>query len=584
MPAYYLGLSITYHDSAFSILDDQGQVLFAEASERYLQSKRALNAEPVALNRIQPLLQRFCPDANHFILATNWNQQRPWYEKTVSALGCLNAKGLLKTGIKRLNSPLKNYQLHHMIACQRNQIQSAGLSLVRILAEHYPTCIIDFSDFPHHRTHAAYACFSSPFQEAACAVIDSFGENGSMAFYHFKDQQLKLIYESKGTGSLGFLYMKLTELCGFNWLKGEEWKVMGMASYGQLDETFYTALKNTIEISGFQCKHRGKFLEQNLQYLDSFQCHDGSHFQQLANIAYTGQYFFCEVMSILLNQLQLKTGAENLTIAGGCALNSSFNGQIKQRTEFKQIHIPSAPADDGCSVGAGWLALRKFQPQITINPQRKRLNPYLGSEIDPVAIQRFIQFNRTLQIEHLPERICEMTADLLARGKLIGWVQGRAEFGPRALGNRSILADPRKAKVKDHINQSIKFREPFRPFAPSILAEYADDYFEKVQASPYMDKTLSIKANKRQLIAGVCHVDHTGRLQTVDQDFNPRFYALIHQFYLKTQIPVLLNTSFNVMGKPLIHTLEDALAVFLTSGLDALVIDDYLITKPDSHA
>jgi carbamoyltransferase len=180
---------------------------------------------------------------------------------------------------------------------------------------------------------------------------------------------------------------------------------------------------------------------------------------------------------------------------------------------------------------------------------------------------------------------------LLAQGQLIGWIQGRAEFGPRAiqgraefgpraLGNRSILADPRFATTKDKINQKVKFRESFRPFAPSVLHEYADEFFENYHQSPYMDKTLRIRDSLQESIAAVCHVDGTGRLQTVKQEWNQRFYQLITHFYQQTQIPVLLNTSFNVMGKPLVHSLDDALAVFLSTGLDALVVNDYLIRKP----
>jgi carbamoyltransferase len=180
----------------------------------------------------------------------------------------------------------------------------------------------------------------------------------------------------------------------------------------------------------------------------------------------------------------------------------------------------------------------------------------------------------------LPDSIITETANLLADGKLVGWVQGRAEYGPRALGNRSILADPREVKMQDTINERVKFREMFRPFAPSILHEYAEDYFENYQESPFMDKTLLIRKDKKKKIAAVCHVDGTGRLQTVKKEWNPRFYGLIECFFRLTGVPVLLNTSFNVMGKPLIHGLEDALAVFMTTGLDVLVVNDYLITKP----
>ncbi|MCK5121116.1 MAG: nodulation protein nolNO, partial [Methylococcales bacterium] len=180
MAKYYIGLSITYHDPALAIVDDQGNVLFAEATERYMQNKRALNCEADPLLWVKDLLQQYCPSADEFVIAINWRKKRPLYENIVAALGCLSAPGLMKTGIKRLRSPLSNYQLHHMIASQRNNINSAGLNLVRIIAEHYPDCSIAHVDYHHHLTHAATACYSSPFTESACAVIDSFGENGSM--------------------------------------------------------------------------------------------------------------------------------------------------------------------------------------------------------------------------------------------------------------------------------------------------------------------------------------------------------------------------------------------------------------------
>jgi carbamoyltransferase len=580
MKKYYIGLSITYHDPALAIIDEQGEVLFAEATERYMQNKRALNCEADSLLRVKELLDQYCPSPDEFVVAINWRKRRPLYENIIAALGCLTAPGLMKTGIKKLRSPLPNYQLHYMIACQRNNIVSAGINLARIMGEYYPDCSISFVDYHHHLTHAATACYSSPFSESACAVIDSFGENGAMAFYHFKDQKLNCLYESRGTGSIGFYYMKITELCGFDWLKGEEWKVMGLAPYGKLDQELYALLKKTISVQGFVCQHRSKKLFSSIAVLDRIKRHDPDPIEEAADCAFTGQYFFAELMTELLQHLQNVTGCKNLALGGGCALNSAFNGQIKNRTSFEHVFIPSAPADDGTALGAAWLALHDDQPGLTFSVENQWCSPYLGSIITDQQMKLLILYNRVLDIRYLPESICEITAELLAKGQLIGWIQGRAEFGPRALGNRSILADPRQAGTKDEINQKIKFRESFRPFAPSVLHEYADEYFENYHESPYMDKTLSIRSAMQEKVAAVCHIDGTGRLQTVKQHWNPQFYKLISHFYQQTQVPMLLNTSFNVMGKPLVHSLEDAISVFLTTGLDALVVNDYLICKP----
>ncbi len=576
MKKYIIGLSVTYHDPALAIVDGQGKVLFAEATERFLQNKRALNCEPDQLALITRLLARYCSDADEITLAINWQKQRPWYETVVNQLGCLSAQGLLKQGIKRLRSLLENYKLHHMIACQRQAINLAGINLVRTVQQSYPTCRLSFVDFDHHLTHAATACFTSPYPKAACAVIDSFGEKGSMAFYHYEQGQLKRIYESRGTGSIGFYFMKITELCGFDWLKGEEWKVMGLAPYGQLNEEFYALLKSTITVKGFCCSHHGAELFKGVDRLQDFKRDDDEPIESAVDIAFTGQFFFQELMAELLEHLHQVTGLENLTLAGGCGLNSVFNGQITQKTGFKSVFIPSAPADDGTALGAALLSFHQQNPAVK---KGSVVSPYLGSVITDQAVERFKQFNQAFTVDHLPGRIVDETARRLSEGLLVAWVQGRAEFGPRALGNRSILADPRFAKTQDAINQRIKFREKYRPFAPAVLAEYGPDYFEHYQDSPYMDKTLTIRSDKRSQLGAVCHVDGTGRLQSVTAERNARFYALLTSFYGLTGVPVLLNTSFNVMGKPLVHSLEDCLTVFMTTGLDVLVINDYLITK-----
>jgi carbamoyltransferase len=195
-------------------------------------------------------------------------------------------------------------------------------------------------------------------------------------------------------------------------------------------------------------------------------------------------------------------------------------------------------------------------------------------------MENMLRFGHLQNIRHLPGTFYQEAARLLAEGKLIGWVQGRAEFGPRALGNRSILADPRPADMKDRINALVKFREEFRPFAPSILHEHGDEYFEHYQESPYMQMTFTFRPEVREKVPAVVHVDNTGRVQSVRREWNERYYQLISEFYRLTGIPLILNTSFNVMGKPIMHTVEDALGIFLTTGLDALVIDDYLIEKP----
>jgi carbamoyltransferase len=603
---YYIGLSVTYHDPALAIVDDRGEVLFAEATERYLQYKRALNAEPDNLYFLPALVETYCPAPDEFVVAFNWCKRRPLYEDLMARLGFLSAPGLLKEGIKKLRSPLENYKLHHMMACQRGSIARAGVSLARRLRERFPCCRISFVHFDHHRTHAALACYGCPFDEAVCAVIDSYGQHGSMAFYHYRDGQLHLHHESCGLGSLGLYYMKLTEWCGFDWTQGEEWKVMGLAAYGRMDEEIYALLRDTVTVDGLDVRHDSPTLFESLAKLERRRRHKEEPAETVANLAYTGQYVFAEAMETILRNLYQAGLSENLVLTGGCALNSSFNGHVLERTPFKQLCVPPAPADDGTALGAAWLAFRKevFDPLSLRERERDRvrglphpnllpegegakcassgfLSPYLGSTISTKTLTNLIQYAKGLDMRHLPDTMCDETAKLLAAGKLVGWVQGRAEFGPRALGNRSILADPRERAMKDRINALVKFREEYRPFAPSILHEFGPDYFENYQESPYMERTLRFRNEAAEKVPVVVHVDQTGRLQTVKREWNPRFYELIEAFYRLTGVPVVLNTSFNVMGKPIIHSVEDAIGVFMTTGLDALVIEDWLFLKPE---
>ena len=264
-----------------------------------------------------------------------------------------------------------------------------------------------------------------------------------------------------------------------------------------------------------------------------------------------------------------------MAMGGGCLLNSAATGLVVEQTGFTNCHVFSAPADDGNAIGAALLAWQEA------NPASQRLakiqSPYLGSTMSSTMLDK-VKEHSGLKVHVLPEsEIMSYTAEALVNGKIVGWARGRAEFGPRALGNRSILADPRSDTIKERINASIKFREEFRPFAPAILEEHASAYFEAYHPTPYMERALRFKPEMQHKVPGVVHVDGTGRLQTVSRSLNPTFHQLISAFFEKTDIPVLLNTSFNVMGKPIIHSVEDALAVFHTSGLDLLIINDHVI-------
>ncbi len=573
---YYIGLCTTYHDPALAIIDDQGVVCFAEATERYLQYKRGINCDPDVLTRIADLINTYCEDATEFVISRNWDKQRPWYEVMWWLAGYFSAAGLSQPKLNKISTFLPKYKLLHMMACQKHSMASGGLNLIRMIRELHPQAQIAVQDFNHHLCHAAMASYSSPFDEAACIVMDSFGDRGSSAFYSYADGKITLISENIGVESLGFYYMRLTELCGFDWVKGEEWKVMGLAAYGVVNSEVYSILESMMTVQGLALKQNTAAIRSGFSQLEQL-----ISAKQIPreDIACSGQYLFETVMLSLINNFSEQIDSSNLVLGGGCLLNSSLNGKILEATPFQSLHIPSAPGDDGTALGAAYLAYRKDHPDNT--DQVESLSPYLGSSVNQKSLQRLLKFGQQTNLFHYPQTIAEETAKLLAEGALVGWFQGRAEFGPRSLGNRSILADPRPASMRDTINSRVKFREEFRPFAPSILDEYGDEYFEDYQQSPYMERTLKFKKTKHDKVPAVVHVDGTGRLQTVKYEWNPLFYRLIEAFRQITDIPVLLNTSFNVMGKPIIHSVEDAVSVFYTSGLDVLVIDDYMIIKTD---
>ena len=250
------------------------------------------------------------------------------------------------------------------------------------------------------------------------------------------------------------------------------------------------------------------------------------------------------------------------------------------QTPFCQLFVPPAPADDGTAVGAALLAYGEDHPSAGAPPGVT--SPFLGSDVSAEGLDRLRRFSGYPHRVLSPADVPRAAARLLARGKILGWVQGRAEFGPRALGNRSILADPRSVEIRDRLNAEVKYREAFRPFAPSILHEHGPRYFEDYQASPHMERVLRFRDEVKDRVPGVVHVDGTGRLQSVERQTNERYYDLITEFEVLTGVPLVLNTSFNVMGKPIVHSVEDAVAVFFTSGMDALIIGDTLLEKTTS--
>jgi len=575
MKRYYIGLSVSTHDAGLAIVDSDGEIVFAEATERYLQYKRAPNCEPDN-ERLISLLKQYCEPNAEFVAAVNWRKTSTIASKFLTFSGLTTAQGILRsqqTDIK-FNTPF-SLRTKMINACAASMYAKLGVGFAYATKMIFGNAQTDMRFFSHHLCHAALGCYTSPYNEASCMIVDGAGDYGSFAYYRYENNRITSIKEDKGFASLGRYYADMTWLCGFNPDKGEEWKVMGYAPYGKLDTKAYELLQSIFQISGYVTKSLSQ--KDYLSVLEQLQrkISDGS--LAGADLAYTAQQVYSEVLLQLINNFHQAHPSENLAMAGGCALNSTTNGLIVEQTPFNNLFIPSAPADDGTALGAALLAYRQDHPEG--RSWTRAQSPYLGSEMPSKQIDNLVRLSKNPKIFHFPGTIHLETAKLINDGNLVGWVQGRAEFGPRSLGNRSILADPRPKDMKDKINSLVKFREEFRPFAPSILHEYGSSYFENYQESPYMERTLNFKKAIFDKVPAVVHVNGSGRLQTVKPEWNRRFYDLIYAFFELTGVPILLNTSFNVMGKPIIHSIEDAVSVFYTTGLDVLVIDEYLIKK-----
>lgn len=583
MKKNYIGFANSFHDSAIAIVDDNGTVLFAEATERYLQCKRSIGVAPDLFKRAADLVKQYCDPEAEIVFAFSWSDEtsglmRQGLSATAnSAEQYVNGFGELPPLLKRqLAGQTFFFGSQLAMTVQPGNLLEYELSQNEAWAGH----TVRRRQFNHHLTHAAAGCYSSGFDDALCAVLDGFGERGSFACFQYRDGRLTEIKQDRhgGWASLGLFYGMVCEACGFGNLSGEEWKVMGLAPYGKHNPELYALLREMISVKGLQIEFApAARMAQLQQKLYAMRRPPKQPAIEYADMALAGQRVFSEVLFEFLTNLHGTGFSNNLVLGGGCALNSSANGKVVANTPFEKLHVFAAPGDDGNAVGAALLAYYEDHPQV--RPRPAFLSPYLGSSMDPEILDNVVRFGGISKLEKCNGDAPRRAAQLLAAGKIIGWVQGRAEFGPRALGNRSILADPRRASVKETINARVKFREEFRPFAPSILHEHGPTFFEDYQESPYMERTLTFRPSVVERVPGVVHEDRTGRLQTVKREWNPRYHALISEFHRLTDIPLVLNTSFNVMGKPIAHSVEDALAVFYTSGLDALFIDDVLIEK-----
>ena len=591
----YIGLGTTFHDPSVAIVNEFGEVVFAEASERYLQSKLAITMNGMPVERLIDLIKEYCTPGAEIVVAHTWSEGNlDWLYECDKTLSSAENELIKHKEYASFYQHRDSAQLRFMLDSQISTTESAETklryALSRIGGEHEDSTLCS-RYYDHHLNHAAAACYTSAMDDAVCLVIDGEGEYyQSTALYHYVGGKIERLFPQPNIAetvrentdlhhfSIGRFFSMVTQACGFGVLTGEEWKVMGLAPYGKVNEELYQKFKQHMVVEGVCIKPIDQ--AQLLKVFELFASVERKPEQSVwdtVDLAATGQKVFEDCVFEMIANAHALCPSKNIILGGGCALNSTVNGRIVDNTPFEKLHVYSAPADDGNALGAALLAYNEDNPQKAAS-KKVVMSPYLGSSISKKSVKRVKQLSG-MKFTSAKGTVAKQTAELLAAGKIIGWVQGRAEFGPRALGNRSILADPRDENVKDKINSLVKFREGFRPFAPSILHEYGERFFKNYQESPYMERTLEFSELAKDLIPGVVHINNTGRLQSVKKEWNEVYYQLISEFYKLTDVPVLLNTSFNVMGKPIVHSIEDAIAVFYSSGIDALVIGDEIIQK-----
>ena len=444
----------------------------------------------------------------------------------------------------------------------------------------------------HHLSHAASSYLMSPFFDAALLTLDGVGELASATYGYGKGNTIVLEKEIQFPHSLGLLYSTVTGYCGFS-INSGEYKLMGLSAYGK--PTYYHQLKKIIDIKQdgsfaldmgyFSYDHKmkmpsKKFLEEFGHPLEQ----DGEITQHHKDMASSVQKILEETLFKILSALHLTYHSDNLCMGGGVALNSVANGKILKNTPFKNLYIQPSAGDGGGSVGA---AAYVYYSLLNKKRTRHMSTAYLGPKYTYDQVKNFLDTHSIRYTEFTEEKkLLTNVAHLIYQNKVVGWFQGRMEFGPRALGARSILSNPCNSEMQRILNTKVKHREKFRPFAPAICVEDVKDYFECDKnippAADFMLMVYPIQQEKRNLIPAVTHVDGSGRLQVVRKEQNPRFYSLIKSFGNISNIPILINTSFNIRGEPIVCTPLDAYRCMMGTGIDYLVIENFLIKREDN--
>ena len=577
-----LGLNAYHGDSAACLFVD-GKLIAAAEEERFRRIKHWAGLPTSAINYVLEEAKLRLEEVDHIAI-----NRKP---------GVNN--------LRRLEFVLTHWPHPRLIAQKIKNIRSAASVKETLQANYRIEIKAEVHHVEHHLAHLASAYLVSGFNEAACISIDGFGDFASTAFGVGQGSEVKIDNRVYFPHSLGIFYSALTQFLGFRHY-GDEYKVMGLAPYGEPnyleplrevvrirpDGTFRLNLKyfrhhiGNVSYTWKDCAPEvGTLYRRRLVgLLGPARRPDEPLEQKHKDIARSVQATYEKAFFALLQALHKQHPSDNLALAGGCAMNSVANGKVYRRTPFKKMYCPAAAGDAGGAIGAAAFVLSTLNSQLSTDTPL--MTAYLGPDASEEEIHALIDWKKkeiadagcTTSYIGDEEELVSKTAKALADGKIVGWFQGRMEWGPRALGNRSILADPRNAAIKDVLNAKIKRRESFRPFAPSILREEVAEWFETDDDVPFMTKVFQIRTKYRDMIPAVIHVDGTGRLQTVHKETNPRYYRLIEHFRDLTGVPLVLNTSFNE-SEPVVCYPEEALDCFLRTEMDILVLANFFLER-----
>ena len=564
---YNLGISCYYHDSAAALLKD-GHVIAAVEEERFSRKKFDDGYPKMAID--------WC--LNECAISPEQIDSVAFYDKPILKFERLldNYIAVAPRGMYSFLDTIPKW-LHKRLWIKneiKNHLKGFNGNII----------------FPeHHMSHAAYAFYTSQFDESAILTIDGVGEWSTASFGIAKNNKIQLTNDIRWPHSLGLFYSAFTYFLGFRVNEGE-YKLMGLSSYGK--PKYYDLIKeNLIDVKNDGSIHLNmKYFAftydkvmTNENFAQLFGIPPRKEDQKTEQIHYdigaSAQKVLEDVLLKMVNHIHSKTKMKNLCIGGGVALNGVANYKVLKNGPFDNVHIPPSPGDGGSAVGCAQYLyfVHNNKKRIIENNHSKLIqeNVYVGPSYSNEKIIKFLDSNNIKYEKFEKQSLLKKTAQLISTGNIVGWYQGKMEWGPRALGNRSILADPRNASMKDILNEKIKHRESFRPFAPSVLEEYASEYFDIDVPSPYM--LMVAKVKKPEIIPAVTHVDGTGRLQTVSNYANPLYYDLINEFFKITGVPVIINTSMNVMGEPIVNTPEQAYQMIVKTDMDCLVLGNNLI-------